>query len=314
MDRDRVRLVSEKMQKIYSVVEKVGKNEGPVLITGESGTGKEIIAQLIHEASPRGSNCFFPINCASLQEDLVSSELFGHEKGAFTGAFTSKQGFFEIADTGTLFLDEIGDVPISTQLKLLRVLEQKTIYRVGGTKAIPVNTRIVFGTNRDLKWAVESGLFRSDLYYRINRMEIKVPPLRERPEDISSLLDHFLEWHSKKINVPKKDIGADVFLALYQYDWPGNIRELSNRISRAVELSENATITIEDLGFEQEKIKQMSCCDGCPLSQGNFSSDTMVYHCIRKALENTGQNKTRAAAILGMSLKTLHNWLNRLKK
>lgn len=221
------------MKEIAETIRQVADSRATVLITGESGTGKEVAAKLIHELSPRVDESFVAISCAALPETLLEAELFGHEKGAFTGADSAKPGRFELADKGTLFLDEIGDIPMPTQIKLLRVLQEREFERLGATKPTKVDVRLVTATNRDLNDAVEEGIFRLDLLYRLQVVEIHLPPLRERLEDIKPLCEHFLAKYSAENNRDLTTVGEDAFRLLCEYRWPGNIRELENTMERA---------------------------------------------------------------------------------
>lgn len=236
-----------KMQEIYQLIEKVAPTPASVLITGESGTGKELVARAIHINSPREKSPFISVNCAALPETLLESELFGHEKGAFTGATSMRKGRFELADTGTLFLDEIGDIPIPLQAKLLRVLQERSFERVGGTRPINVDVRIITATNRDLKDEVDEGRFREDLYYRLNVLHIHLPPLRERADDIPMLADHFINKFARMLNKPDLKISGEALRYLVGLPWEGNVRELENTIERAAILCSGDTIQVEDV-------------------------------------------------------------------
>ena len=251
---------NKKMREVYQLVGKVSKSNAAILIRGESGTGKELIAHAIHYNSLRKNNKFLSINCGALPENLLESELFGHEKGAFTGAISSRKGIFEVADKGTIFLDEIGDLSLTTQMKLLRVLQDGEFRGVGGTRQIKVDVRIISATNKNLEDCIKQGLFREDLYYRINVIAIDLPPLRERKDDIASLAKHFLEKYNplkSKGGAPKR-ISSEAMSLLLNFDWPGNVRELENIIERAVALQEGPCILPEDLpvgvGFQPAHI------------------------------------------------------------
>jgi two-component system NtrC family response regulator len=235
------------MQEIYQLIEKVAPTTASVLITGESGTGKELVARAIHISSPREKAPFISVNCAALPETLLESELFGHERGAFTGATSLRKGRFELADTGTLFLDEIGDIPLSLQAKLLRVLQERNFERVGGVKPISVDVRIITATNRDLKDEVDKGNFREDLYYRFNVLHIHLPPLRERADDIPMLAEHFIGKFAKLLNKPDLKISGDALRYLTGLPWEGNVRELENTIERAGILCSGDVIQTEDV-------------------------------------------------------------------
>ena len=243
---------SQPMQNVFKTIRKVGPTAATVLIEGQSGTGKELVAKSIHFNSPRRNRSIITVNCAALAENLLESELFGHEKGAFTGAIARKKGRFELADGGTVFLDEIGELSLNLQVKLLRVLQEKTIERVGGTAPIRVDIRIIAATNRSLKDEIERGRFREDLFYRLNVVKIELPPLKQRPEDIRLLIDHFVSKYGSlrpsASVVPKID--AEVERAFYAYHWPGNVRELENIIERVMVLCSGPTITMDDLPNE----------------------------------------------------------------
>jgi len=239
--------VSERMKEVFDFVRRVAPSDATVLIEGESGTGKELVARAIHHNSRRHENAFVAINCAAIAENLLESELFGHEKGAFTGAAAQKKGKIEIAESGTLFLDEVGELAPELQAKLLRVLQEKEFERVGGTKPIALDIRLIAATNKKLSQAVERGEFRKDLYYRLNVVTLAMPALRDRPEDIPQLAEHFLAKVSRKCKTKKKDLSDDAKACLLRYDWPGNVRELENAIERAIVLGEGETILPEDL-------------------------------------------------------------------
>lgn len=236
-----------RMQEIYQLIEKVAPTPASVLITGESGTGKELVARAIHINSRREKASFISVNCAALPETLLESELFGHERGAFTGAVSLRKGRFELADSGTLFLDEIGDIPLPLQAKLLRVLQERSFERVGGTRLINVDVRIITATNRELKGEVDEGRFREDLYYRLNVLHIHLPPLRERTDDIPMLTDHFINKFAKMLNKPNLRISGEALRFLVGLPWEGNVRELENTIERAAILCNDETIQTEDV-------------------------------------------------------------------
>jgi len=282
------------------------------LLRGESGTGKELIARAIHFQSKRKDKPLIEINCASIPENLLESELFGHEKGAFTGAYKQKKGKFEIADGGTLFLDEIGELPLSLQAKLLRVLQEKRFTRVGGVENIEVNVRLIAATNADLEVLLKEGRFREDLYYRLNVIPIIVPPLRERPEDIGPLTDFFIEKYARKNNRQIKGISAEARELFLHYHWPGNVRELENAIENAVVMSEGDLIQVDDLPVYLKDTRP--AFQGFPFPWEDY--DKMSYkeklaylerEIIRQALMETKGNKTHAAEKLGFTLRTLRN-------
>jgi len=290
-------LASPVMHKFMTLVERVAGHTETVLITGETGTGKELIARTVHHSSSRRSRPWVDINCAALPENLVESELFGYEKGAFSGADSSKPGLFELADRGTLFLDEIGELQLQTQVKLLRVLDGQPFYRLGGHRKIKVEVRIVAATNQDLEAAVKQGRFRQDLFHRLSQFQLRVPPLRERPEDIVALAEHFL-----RIKTPSKHFTEQAISALLSHAWPGNIRELRNLVAR---------MAMESSGTEIDFSKLTAALTGEPSALRQTASmpvsnlDSMEEQMIIKALERTGGQRTLAAEQLGISRRTL---------
>lgn len=286
------------MKAIYKMIDKAAPSDSIVLIQGESGTGKELVANMIHQRSKRADKPFVVINCATLQETLLESELFGHVKGAFTGAMESRVGLFEVADGGTLFLDEIGELAVNTQAKLLRVFQSGEIRRVGDNKVINVDTRIVAATHRDLAEEVKRGKFREDLYFRLNVIALSLPPLRERRDDIPVLMDHFLDSFCK--GRQKKTLLPEAMTALTQYNWPGNVRELRNTIERLVVMMDDDCISIEDL---PESIRSPSSSAG---GTAAVLSEVEKRHILKVLNEKQG-NKTLAAEALGISVKTLYN-------
>ena len=299
---------SRLMLQIYDLIDKVAQSKASVLITGPSGTGKELIAKAIHYEGPRKERPFISVNCGALTETLLESELFGHEKGAFTGAVALKKGRFELADGGTLFLDEVGEMSPPLQVKLLRVLQEMEFERVGGTKTIKVDVRVLSASNRNLKEDVASGLFREDLYYRLNVMQIDVPPLRERMEDLRLLVDHFIEKYAKDSGKKGIQLSQEAWKALYSYDWPGNIRELENVIERAVVLTSGGIIEFADLPPEISAKKE-------ELDVGKFvphnaklqeTLDHIEEKMIRRALEYSGNVQAQAADMLGISRHLMH--------
>jgi two-component system, NtrC family, response regulator AtoC len=288
----------EKMRAVRSLVEKVAPTPSTVLITGESGTGKEVVAKLLHALSANAEGPFVAINLGGVPEGLLESELFGHEKGAFTGAADRKRGLFELATSGTLFLDEIGDMPLHLQVKLLRVLQERKVQRLGGTVSIPINARIIAATNRDLETFLKEGKFREDLYYRLNVIRIEVPPLRERRGDIAALTGSILEKLNRQMGRRVRGLDPDAMARLQAYSFPGNVRELENRIERAYILCSSDVITARDLGE--------------PFSQAARPPRTGRLHdqereLIERILAKHGGNRTRAAAELGISRRTLFN-------
>ncbi|MCI6288993.1 MAG: sigma-54 dependent transcriptional regulator [Lentisphaeria bacterium] len=298
---------SAAMQRIIDNVRQVAPTRATVSITGESGTGKELIAQAVHQLSGRTGR-FVPVHCAALPETLLESELFGHEKGAFTGATEQRKGRFELADGGTLFLDEIGEIPLSTQVKLLRVLETRCFERIGGVDTIEVDTRVVTATNRDLAAMVAEGTFREDLYYRLDVVTIHLPPLRERTEDIPPLVNHYLAYFAKENGRPEMTISESAMSALCSYPWPGNIRELKNCVERMVVLTRSNTIDLDNVPINiREKLtpgisKTILSSSSCDLER----NEKML---ISRALEECGGNRTKAAEKLGISRRTLHRKL-----
>ena len=301
---------SEAMQKVYQMVQKVAPRDATVLIRGESGTGKELIAQAIHQLSTRANRPFIDINCAALPETLLESELFGHEKGAFTGAEKQKKGRFELADGGTIFLDEIGEISSATQVKLLRVLQNKTIMRVGGEINIPVNVRIIAATNSDLEAMMKEGTFREDLYYRLNVFPIYLPPLRERKEDIPDLITHFL----KKNHQPDDKIDPKVITALMNYHWPGNVRELENIIERMIILAGDDPITPDFLPPQIQGFSPTSTSVSLDIPEEGISIDQVEWQLIQNALKKAGGNKSKAAKLLGITRRKLYSMMERLNK
>ncbi len=306
---------SSKMQAVFDLVERVAGTSASVLIYGESGTGKELVAKAIHYLSPRRHRPYVQVNCSALPETLLESELFGHEKGAFTGAIARRQGRFELADTGTLFLDEIGELSPPVQVKLLRVLQDRTFERVGGMESIKVDVRIIAATNRDLTQAMVEGKFREDLYYRLNVVPIQLPPLRERAEDIPLLVEHFLKKFSAgpdPAGARVKTLAPEAARRLAEYRWPGNVRELENAIERAVIISRGDRITVEDLPRElQQTSAHPHRRAAFKLPEGGVNLEDVERDLIRQALDRTGGNQTQAARLLGI---TRHTLLYRLDK
>jgi two-component system response regulator AtoC len=277
-----------------------------VLIQGESGTGKELVARALHRLSPRASKTLVAINCGAIPETLMESELFGHKRGAFTDAHADKTGIFQEADQGTLFLDEIGELPPSLQVKLLRVLQEGTIRRLGDTKAVAVDVRVIAATIRDLSKEVEQGRFREDLFYRLNVLQIAVPPLRERTEDIPLLIEHFIERNNARLNTQIRGIDVKARRLLMNYPWPGNVRDLENLLERAMVLTEDDLIMAEDL---PERLRGTSNPMALILASGELSikkaSRIIEETLIRRALEKTSGNRTAAAKILEISHRAL---------
>ena len=289
------------MQEIYRLITQAGPSDASILISGESGTGKELVAAALHEASNRNSQPYIRLNCAAIPDGLMESEMFGHEKGAFTGAVSQKPGKFEIADRGTLLLDEIGDLPLSLQPKLLRVLQEKELERVGGTRSIKVDVRIICSTAKDLAEEVKRGTFREDLFYRLRVIPIKLPPLRKRKEDIPGLIKHFLHEYSLKRGVAMS-LSPQAMDCLLAYNYPGNIRELKNIIERASILAPLPEISHQDLPSDLTGLKNQAFDDSLMLSEAVARTETEV---ICKALHKSGNSRTKAATILGISRKNL---------
>jgi DNA-binding NtrC family response regulator len=299
---------SEEMKKIYSLVSKVARSESTVLIQGESGTGKELIARYIHFNSKRSNGPFIKVNCAALAEGVLESELFGHEKGAFTGSIRQRKGRFELADRGTIFLDEIGDLAPNVQVKLLRVLQEGEIERVGGEQTIRVDVRIVAATNRDLVSMVQKGSFREDLYYRLNVIPVVLPPLRKRKEDIPELTHFFLTKLANENNRKKILLEKEAMQVLIDYPWPGNIRELENVLERAVVLCDSDRITISELPFVQETSPAFEQRKQMLPARGNLDEKLaeMEKLLLIEALQEAKGIKTRAARALGIKTSTLY--------
>ena len=294
---------SKPMQEIYDLISKVAQSKASVLITGPSGTGKELIAKAIHYNSPRRDRPFISVNCGALTETLLESELFGHEKGAFTGAVNMKKGRFELADEGTLFLDEVGDMPPPLQVKLLRVLQEMEFERVGGTKTIKVDVRVLSASNRNIKEDVAEGNFREDLFYRLNVINIEVPSLRERTEDIRLLVNHFIEKYRRDEGKERIELSPEAWKILYSYSWPGNVRELENIIERAVVLTADALIGPEDLPAELlEREEEVDVERFIPLDAPLQNTlERIEEKLIRRALERCDNVQSHAAEMLGIT-------------
>tara|TARA_R100000027_G_scaffold67735_1_gene68287 strand:+ start:3215 stop:4579 length:1365 start_codon:yes stop_codon:yes gene_type:complete len=302
---------SPKLQKILDTVRLVAPSKATVLIEGETGTGKELIAQAIHQNSDRSRRPFVAVHCAALASNLLESELFGHEKGAFTGATERRIGRFEAADGGTLFLDEIGEIDASTQIKLLRFLETRTLERLGSVKTISIDARLVCATNKDLAAMARRGNFRADLLYRLNVISLDLPPLRDRQEDIPLLLEYYVDTFSRENNLPPVTFSPDAVGVLQKYRWPGNIRELRNFCENIVILKRGSLVTEYDLEtkFFDEGPPARTAISG--LVSNPLSVEENEKRLLRNALQKTGGNKTQAAELLGMSRRTLHRKLAR---
>ncbi|WP_036221551.1 sigma-54-dependent transcriptional regulator [Mesoaciditoga lauensis] len=296
------------IRKLRDMITTVASKNVTVLIQGESGTGKEVVARSIWQLSDRANGPFVAVNCGAIPEELFESELFGYEKGAFTGAMKSKAGKVELADTGILFLDEIGELPKSVQVKLLRVLETSEVERLGGTKSKKVNVRIISATNRNLEKSVKDGEFREDLYYRINVVKIEVPPLRERKEDIPMLVEHFSKLFSKQLNVEFKVFNQKAMDILKRYDFPGNVRELQNVVRSALVFSKEKEIRPEDLPIQlRGELNETEEYVKIPIGSSLEEAEKMI---VKSTLKKYGGNKTKTAKVLGIGLSTLHLKLN----
>jgi DNA-binding NtrC family response regulator len=301
---------SEKMQAVLALVERVAPTNSTVLLGGESGVGKDLIARAIHQHSNRASGPFIKINSTAIPETLLESELFGYEKGAFSGATTSKPGKFELADKGTLFLDEIGDVPPAIQVKLLRVLQEREFERLGGTKTLKVDVRLIAATNRDLRAALEEGTFREDLYYRLNVVAIDIPPLRDHKEDIPALANFFLEKFARESGKPIRGITPAAMNLLLDFHWPGNVRELENIIERGVTLSAGSTLDVADIHLDAPTPR--AAAGAVPVLPSGMTLDQWEDEAIREALRQANGNKSQAARALGLSRNALRYRLSKI--
>jgi len=332
MERERGGIVfvgkSKAVEKIFKTVGRAAPQDVTVLIQGESGTGKELVARLLHTNSPRGEKAFVAVNSAAVPKELMESELFGHEKGSFTGALEMRKGKFEIADGGTLFLDEVGDMDEKLQAKLLRAVQEREFYRVGGKEPVKVDVRIIAATNQDLEKAVEEKRFREDLYHRLNVVTINIAPLRERKEDIALLCGHFLEKFSEESGTEARSLSKDAVSELQNYPWPGNVRELENILRRAVILSPNIILTPEDISLPKRKQKKESLEDMLEKKLEPFIEKTsgrgkeelydsimpfMERPLIKLVLKKTGFNQVKAAELLGINRNTLRKKIKELK-
>ena len=324
-ERGRYRIIgqSEPMWGVYDVIEKVADTPSTVLITGESGTGKELIARALHENSARRDKPFVSVNCAAIPPDLLESELFGYEKGAFTGAVTSKPGRFELAHGGTLFLDEIAEIPVSMQVKLLRALQEQEFERVGGIKTINVDSRLIAATNRDLKARLADGGFREDLYYRLNVVHVSLPPLRERPSDIPLLLEHFVQKFNTKLDRHVTGFDDAALALLLRYAWPGNIRELENLVERCMIFAEDGEVGVQHLPAEirdAANASDVGLAGEIEATPGRTGLKEAVREAtlklerefIGRALDQTGGNVTHTARLLKISRKSLQNKMKEL--
>jgi two-component system response regulator AtoC len=295
------------MTNALEVAAKVARHPSPVIVTGESGTGKELVARLIHTESERASGTFVPVNCGAIPENLLESELFGYVRGAFTGADRDKPGLFEVASGGTLFLDEIGEMPATLQVKLLRVLQDSEVRRLGDTRSRAVDVRLVSATNKDLDDEMRQGTFRRDLFYRIAVVPIHLVPLRQRREEIPLLVRHFVDQYNRKLRLAVEGVDAEAMRLLLEYAWPGNVRELENTVERAMVLADSTRLGIDDLPPHVRNPIQM--VDTPDLGEDELSvkkhGAALEKRLIRKALERTGGNRTRAADLLELSSRAL---------
>src|SRR5215510_6184762 len=298
---------SEAMEKVYRLIEKVSAISSNVLIVGETGTGKELVARAIHYNSERSDRAFVAVNCGALTENLLESELFGHVKGAFTGAIANQEGFFRKADKGTLFLDELSEVSPGLQVKLLRAIQEREVIPVGGREPLKFDVRFIAATNRKLEEEVRKGTFREDLFYRINVITIPLPPLRDRKEDVPLLVNHFLQKYAQRLGKPSVKILREAMQALVNYDWPGNVRELENMIERAVALCEEDLIEKTDLPDKLTQVK-IAIRD---LSEYEMTLDALEEQHIKKVLQKVNGDKVKASQILGINLSTLYRKLAR---
>lgn len=308
---------SKAMQDVFELIRKVAPTNATVLIQGESGTGKELVAKSIHFNSPRRDKAFVAVNCAALAETLLESELFGHKKGAFTGAVATKKGRFELADGGTLFLDEIGELTPALQVKLLRVLQEKTIERVGGSRSIPVDIRIIAATNKNLKSEMAEGRFREDLFFRLNVVHVPLPPLTQRQEDIRLLVEHFIRKYAaeRKTGEPITGIDPEVERLFYDYSWPGNVRELENVIERATILSPGSRIQVADLPRNlRENVQDNLYLDSIPIDANLYDTLAIIEKTlILRALKKTDYVQSRAAELLGIGKSGLNQKIKKYK-
>lgn len=302
---------STRMQEMLAIVERVAATNSTVLLGGESGVGKDLIARAIHQNSRRASGPFIKINSTAIPDNLFESELFGYERGAFTGANASKPGKFELADKGSLFLDEIGDVPAPIQVKLLRVLQEREFERLGGTKTLRVDVRLIAATNKDLRAALEQGTFREDLYYRLNVVPIDIPPLREHKEDIPDLVNHFLLRFNHENGKQVEKITPAALKVLMDYHWPGNVRQLENTIERAVALSPDPVIDVDDISLESGAARN-SAAAGAPVLPEGMTLEQWEDEIIREALRRANGNKSQAARMLGLSRNALRYRLDKM--
>jgi DNA-binding NtrC family response regulator len=308
-DIDGIVATDPKMLEVLDGIQRVAPTGATVMLYGESGTGKELVARALHRLSPRAAKPFVSVSAGALPETLLESELFGYEKGAFTGAMTAKPGRFEMANGGTLFLDEVGDISLAVQVKLLRVLQERTFERLGGTRSVEVDVRVISATNRDLQQLIADGTFREDLYYRLNVVPVTIPPLRKRTADIAPLVAHFLEKFGSK----GRAIAPEAMQALVEYQWPGNVRELENTIERVVILSHGDLIELDDLPAEVRA--GVSVCDAGSrcfvLPEDGIDLEEVELDFVKQALDRAGSNVPKAAKLLGLTTKTLEARMHR---
>jgi two-component system response regulator PilR (NtrC family) len=309
---------SRPMQQLRQMIGKVARSQAPVHISGDSGTGKELVARLIHESGPRSDGPFVPVNCGAIPSELMESELFGHKKGSFTGAVADKQGLIQSAEGGTLFLDEVADLPLHMQVKLLRVIQEKSVRPVGETREVPADVRVLSATHRKLDELVKAGRFREDLYYRINVIELRVPALRERLDDVPPLVDMLLGRVARQIGVRQPEISDEAMDKLLSYSYPGNVRELENILERAVTLCSEDRIEPEDIQLKQGQLLA-DLPEGKELGASELAADglegqleSIQRDAIVRALEQTRYNKTKAAALLGMTFRQLRYRVKKL--
>jgi DNA-binding NtrC family response regulator len=315
--RDNIIGKSEAMMKILDIIKTISERETTVLIQGESGTGKELIASAIHYNSSRKDNPFVKLSCAALNKEILESELFGHEKGAFTGAIKTKKGRFELADGGSIFLDDVDDIPIETQVKLLRVLQEREFERVGGEETISVDVRLICATKKDLAYLVKQGNFREDLYYRLNVVAVTLAPLRERKEDISLLINYFIKKYSQRLKISKPDISQDALDLLMKYKWPGNVRELENLVEHALVFTSNNKITVQSLPENLRRFESVSDKIHLDLKEKDkidFQDEVSEFerNLIKWAYKKANGNQVNMAEILGIPRTTLRNKMIKL--
>ncbi|HEX7792361.1 MAG TPA: sigma-54 dependent transcriptional regulator, partial [Afipia sp.] len=305
---------SAAIQQVRDLIEKLARSEAPVHITGESGSGKELAARMIHERSVRRAQPFVPVNCGAIPENLMESEFFGYRKGAFTGADSDRDGFFQAANGGTLFLDEVADLPLPMQVKLLRVIQEKKVRKVGATQEEPVNVRIISATHQKLGENVEAGKFRHDLYYRLNVIELRMPALREMREDIPQFVDALLDKLARNAGAKKPDVAGEALDELKLYDFPGNVRELENVLERAMALCSEGRITANDLQLTPEDLPEPTAGSAGGDSKAPLQDylDRVEKEAITEALEKTRYNRTAAAKLLGITFRSMRYRMERL--